>query len=175
MRIVMKKLFIWALSCCGQSPDRVALWRGEDTEHSPYTVTMKKFVWIFLLFSLVTLLLTQPAMAQTDPEGTPANGYPPPATPAQLEEAYPAQLSPPDTTTTNEAYIAPTTAVLTTTGPTAVIGDAAPAATAVTTLPISQSTIVRNRAILWAGFLLTLLIFLLAVYGAMLMYTRPRN
>ncbi len=140
-------------------------------------VLKKSSIYSLLLLSLATLLLlsTRPAIAQTDPESTPTNGYPPPATPAQLEEAYPNQLPPPTSNAVNEAYVAPTEAAVGATNPPAIVGDSAPAATAVATLPVSQSTLVRNRAILWAGFLITLILFLLAVYGAMLMYTRPRN
>lgn len=141
-------------------------------------VLKKSSALSLLLLSLATLLLlsTQPAIAQTDPESTPTNGYPPPATPAQLEEAYPNQLPPPTSNAVIEAYVAPTEAAGGATNPPpAIVGDSAPAATAVATLPISQSALVRNRAILWAGFLITLILFLLAVYGAMLMYTRPRN
>ncbi len=142
------------------------------------TVLKKSSIWSLLVLSLAALLLlsTQPANAQTDPETTPTNGYPPPATPAQPEEAYPNQLPPPTNNAVNEAYVAPTgIAAEATNLPSAVVGESAPAATAAVTLPISQSTLVRNRAILWAGFLITLILFLLAVYGAMLMYTRPRN
>lgn len=138
---------------------------------------MKKLlIWAFFLFPLAALLLlpTQPAAAQTDPTTTPADGYPPPATPALRDESYPIQ-PPPGPTATDGPYIAPTTVVYPETEPTAVIGGAAPVATIVATLPISQSSLVRNRAILWAGFLLTMFIFGLAVYGAMLMYTRSRS
>jgi len=140
-------------------------------------VLKKSSTWSLLFLSLVVLLLlsTQPAIAQTDPESTPTNGYPPPATPTQLEEAYPNQLPPPTSNAVNEAYVAPTAAAAEVINPPAVVGESAPEATAVATVPISQSTLVRNRAILWAGFLITLILFLLAVYGAMLMYTRPRN
>jgi len=137
----------------------------------------KSFAWFLLILSLSTLLLlsTQPAIAQTDPESTPVNGYPPPATPAQPEDAYPNQPPPTAITPADEAYVAPTTAAVEDANPSAIIGESAPAATAVATRPISQSALVRNRAILWAGFLITLILFWLAVYGAMLMYTRPRN
>jgi len=141
------------------------------------TVLKKSSAWFLLFFPLAALLLfsTQPAIAQTDPETTPTNGYPPPATPAQLEEAYPNQLPPPTSNSVNEAYVAPTGAAAEVTNSPAIVGGSVPVVTAVATLPISQSTLVRNRAILWAGFLITLILFLLAVYGAMLMYTRPRN
>lgn len=142
------------------------------------TVLKNSSTWFVLVLPLAALLLlsTQPAIAQTDPETTPTNGYPPPATPAQLEEAYPNQLPPPTSNAVNEAYVAPAgVAAEATNLPAAVVGESAPAATAVATLPITQSALVRNRAILWAGFLITLILFLLAVYGAMLMYTRPRN
>ncbi len=141
-------------------------------------VLKKSSTWslLFLLLALLLLVSTQPAIAQTDPETTPTNGYPPPATPAQLEEAYPNQLPPPTSNAVNEAYVAPTEAAIgTTNSPPAIVGESAAAATAVATTPISQSALVRNRAILWAGFLITLILFLLAVYGAMLMYRRPRN
>ncbi|MAT98200.1 MAG: hypothetical protein CL608_13730 [Anaerolineaceae bacterium] len=140
-------------------------------------VLKKSSFWFLLFLPLAALLLfsTRPAMAQTDPETTPTNGYPPPATPAQPEEAYPNQLPPPTNNAVNEAYIAPTESAVQATNPPAVVGESAAEATAVATLPISQSTLVRNRAILWAGFLITLILFFLAVYGAMLMYTRPRN
>jgi hypothetical protein len=138
---------------------------------------VKPSIWVLILLPLAALLLlsTQPASAQTDPETTPTNGYPPPATPAQPEEAYPDQLPLPDVTPTEGAYIAPTTAPAENNDAPAVVGESAPEATAAATLPISQSALVRNRAILWAGFLITLILFFLAVYGAMLMYTRPRN
>jgi hypothetical protein len=138
-------------------------------------VLKHSLTWFLLLLLLAALLLfTQPAAAQTDPESTPTNGYPPPATPTQPEEAYPNQLPPPTANPTAGAYIAPTTAAVGD-NPPAIVGESAPEATAVATLAISQSALVRNRAILWAGFLITLILFLLAVYGTMLMYTRPRN
>lgn len=141
-------------------------------------ITLKKsLMGAFLLLSTIALFMlsAQTATAQTDPEGTPVNGYPPPATPAQPEEAYPGeQPILPNPTPTDGAYIPPTQVVPATNPPT-IIGDEAPAATVVPTLPVSQSAIVRNRAILWAGFLITLLLFFIAVYGAMLMYTRQRN
>jgi hypothetical protein len=141
-------------------------------------VAMKKlFVWFCLLLMLVGLLLApeQPVRAQTGPEGTPQNGYPPPATPAQPEEGYPSQPTIPTAAPTDEAYIAPTVAPFQETAPETVIGSDAAAPTAVPNLPISQSALVRNRAILWAGFLITLLIFSMAVYGAILLYTRRRS
>lgn len=138
-------------------------------------VLKKSFAWLLLFLPLALLLYTQPAIAQTDPETTPTNGYPPPATPEQPEEAYPNQLPPPTANAANEAYIAPTEAAAQATNPPAVVGESAAVATAAATAPISQSALVRNRAILWAGFLITFILFLLAVYGAMLMYTRPRN
>ena len=140
-------------------------------------IVLKKSSAWFLLFLPLFLLMffTQPAAAQTDPEATPINGYPPPATPVQPEEAYPNQLPTPIDTPVNGEYIAPTIAPASATNPPAVVGDSPPEAAAVATIPISQSTLVRNRAILWAGFLITLILFLLAVYGAILMYTRPRN
>ena len=129
---------------------------------------------IFLFLAAALMVPPQAAAAQTEPESTPQEGYPPPATPAQSEEAYPADQSLlPTTNAADAAYIAPTTA--NETNPAAIIGNEAVEATAVPTLPISQSAVARNRAILWAGFLITLLIFLTAVYGAMLMYTRRRN
>lgn len=136
----------------------------------------KKSSLYLLLLPLAALLLlsTQPASAQTDPTATPAEGYPPPATPAQPDDSYPAQPELPAATPTDASYVPPPTAVISTNAP-AVVGENAPETTAVATLPISQSTLVRNRLILWAGFLITLLIFALAVYGAMLMYTRPRR
>lgn len=117
----------------------------------------------------------QSARAQTQPEGTPQNGYPPPATPAQPEEGYPSQPTIPTLAATDEAYMAPTLAPLQESSPETVIGSGAAAPTAVPSLPISQSTLVRNQAILWAGFLITLLIFSMAVYGAILLYTRRRS
>lgn len=140
---------------------------------------MKKTFSCLLLLLLFTAVLTSPthtAAAQTEPNATPEDGYPPPATPAQPEEVYPAQILPTPANNDSDApYIAPTTASLQPTSTiAAIIGAADGEATAVPTLPISQSSLVRNRAILWAGFLITLLIFLLAVYGAMLMYTRRR-
>jgi hypothetical protein len=141
-------------------------------------VAMKKlFVWFCLLLMLIGLLLApgRSARAQTEPEGTPQNGYPPPATPAQPEEGYPSQPTIPTSTAADEAYLAPTLAPLQESAPETVIGSGAAAPTAVPNLPISQSTLVRNRAILWAGFSITLLIFSMSVYGAMLMYTRRRS
>ncbi len=139
----------------------------------------KTLTWIILLLLLFVTLAapTRAAMAQTEPEPTPQEGYPPPATPAQPEAAYPNQTALP--TPTNNApdapYVAPTTAVIQPASTAAsVIGTEFEEETAVPPLPISQSTLVRNRAILWAGFLITLLIFFTAVYGAMLMYTRRR-
>ena len=139
---------------------------------------VKLTTWFFLILALAALLLftAQPTNAQTDPETTPTNGYPPPATPAQPEEAYPNDPPPPADSPTQGSYIAPTTAAAGDANlPPAVIGESAGDATAVSSLPISQSDQVRNRAILWAGFLITLILFSLAVYGAMLMYTRPRS
>lgn len=132
---------------------------------------LKKLSLIFLLpLAMLLLFATQPANAQTDPTAT-AEGYPPPATPA---EGYPLQrptvVAPED----QPGYVPPT-APPAATNPPAIVGESAPEATAVATIPISQSMLVQNRLILWAGFLLTLFIFGLAVYGAMLMYTRPRN
>ncbi len=127
---------------------------------------------------MLTGLLLAPresARAQTGPEGTPQNGYPPPATPAQPEEGYPSQPTIPTSAAADEAYIAPTLAPLQESAPETVIGSGAVAPTAVPNLPISQTALVRNRAILWAGFLITLLIFSMSVYGAMLMYTRRRS
>ena len=136
---------------------------------------LKKLSLVFLLLSLLFLLLaTQPATAQTDPNATPEGGYPPPATPALLDESYP--LQPPTAVPQQdpEGYIPPTTAPAAT-NPPPVMGENAPEATAVSTLPISQSELVTNRLILWAGFLVTLFVFGLAAYGAMLMYTRSRD
>jgi len=103
----------------------------------------------------------------------------PPATPEQpggTDEAYPSQPITPTTAPIDSGYVAPTTAVSPAdAAPQAVIGSEAPEPTAVPTLPIGQGTLLRNRAILWAGFLITLLIFGIAVYGAMLMYTRRRG
>ena len=132
---------------------------------------------VFLLLGTMALFIlsTQTAVAQIDPVGTPINGYPPPATPVQPEDGYPAgQPTPPEPTPTDGAYIPPTEVVPPPTAP-SVIGDEAPVPTAVSTPPISQSAVVRNRAILWAGFLITLLLFLIAVYGAIVMYTRQRS
>ncbi|MBK7897748.1 MAG: hypothetical protein WAS33_19445 [Candidatus Promineifilaceae bacterium] len=129
---------------------------------------------LLLLPLLCLLLLARPVTAQTDPTATPEGGYPPPATPAQPDESYPLQrptILPPEQ---QEGYIPPTLPTVATNPPT-IVGESAPEATAVSTLPISQSTLVRNRLILWAGFLVTLFIFGLAVYGAILMYTRPRD
>ena len=139
-------------------------------------LVLKKSSFCLLLLALAAILLLpiQPANAQVDPSATPAEGYPPPATPTQPDSAYPAQPELPAATPTDESYVRPPTAVIST-NPPAVVGENAPEATVSATLPISQSTLVRNRVILWAGFLITLLIFALAVYGAMLMYTRPRN
>lgn len=133
---------------------------------------MKKTAYFTLFFTLALLLAwpRQPVAAQTDPETTPTNGYPPPVTPSEPEEAYPIEATPTAAPEEDIGYIAPTQAVST-----AVIASGTTEATAVPTLPISQSAVVRNRAILWAGFLITLLIFLLAIYGAMLMYTRRPN
>ena len=140
---------------------------------------IKTFSWLLfsLLFAAVLAAPTHTAAAQTEPNATPEGEYPPPATPAQPEEAYPNQILPtPANNDPDAPYVAPTTASLQPTSTVVtVIGNAGGVATAVPTLPISQSSLVRNRAILWAGFLITLLIFLLAVYGAMLMYTRRRG
>ena len=139
---------------------------------------VKLTTWFLLLLPLAALLLftTRPTRAQTDPETTPTNGYPPPATPSQTEEAYPDEPSPPAVTPTEGPYIAPTSAAAADANlPPAVIGESAGEATTVSNLPISRSDQMRNRAILWAGFLITLILFSLAVYGAMLMYTRPRS
>lgn len=143
---------------------------------------MKKLCVGFTLFVLLAVLPALPgqsALAQTEPGSTPENGYPPPATPEQADaddEAYPGQPITPTAAPIDSGYVAPATAVPAIEAvPQTVIGSEAPAPTAVPTLPISQSTLVRNRAILWAGFLITLLIFGIAVYGAMLMYTRRRR
>lgn len=136
---------------------------------------LKKVSLVFLLLPLLFLLLAaQPAAAQTDPNATPEGGYPPPATPALLDESYPLELPTAILPQTEEGYIPPT-AVPAITNPPPVVGENAPEATAVPALPISQSELVTSRLILWAGFLVTLLIFGLAVYGAMLMYTRSRD
>lgn len=136
---------------------------------------LKKLSLVFLLLPLLFLLLAaQPTAAQTDPTTTPEGGYPPPATPAQPDESYPLARPTVITPENQEGYIPPATLPATTTAP-EIVGESAPEATAVATLPISQSSLVRNRLILWAGFLVTLFIFGLAVYGAMLMYTRPRR
>lgn len=146
------------------------------------SVVMKKLCVGFTLFMLLVALLALPrraALAQTGPESTPENGYPPPAMPEQpvgTDEAYPIQPITPTTAPIDSGYVAPATAVAPAeAAPQTVIGSEAPAPTAVPTLPISQSTVVRNRAILWAGFLITLMIFGIAVYGTMLMYTRRRS
>ena len=133
---------------------------------------MKKSAYSILFFTFVLLLALpkQPAAAQTEPKTTPTDGYPPPATPGEPEEAYPIESATALAPEEAPGYVAPTRIIAT-----AVIGDGVTEATAVPTLPISQSAVVRNRAILWAGFLITLLIFLLAMYGAMLMYTRRSN
>lgn len=143
---------------------------------------MKNLCVGFTLFLLLAALLAVPRhslLAQTGPESTPENGYPPPATPEQpggTDEAYPSQPITPTTAPIDSGYVAPTTAVSPAdAAPQAVIGSEAPEPTAVPTLPIGQGTLLRNRAILWAGFLITLLIFGIAVYGAMLMYTRRRG
>jgi len=143
------------------------------------SIVMKKLCVGLPLLMLLAALLALPrqaVLAQTGPESTPENGYPPPATPAQsvgTVEAYPSQPVIPTTAPIDSGYVAPATAVPPAeAGPQSVIGSEAPAPTAVPTLPLSQSTLVRNRAILWAGFLITALIFGIAVYGAMLMYTR---
>jgi hypothetical protein len=148
---------------------------------------MKIFsTWLLLILITVALLATsaQATMAQTEPEVTPEGGYPPPATPVQLEdEAYPSELSRPTPSVPEAGYIAPTNAPSQpANNSVTVIGEEDSAATAASTsseqavpsLPISQSRLLRNRAILWAGFLITLLIFFTAVYGAMLMYRRRR-
>ncbi|WP_420644288.1 hypothetical protein [Candidatus Leptofilum sp.] len=132
----------------------------------------KLLPWNLLLpLALLLLFVTQPANAQTDP--TP-EGYPPPATPVQPEDGYPLDRPAPSSSEAEEGYIPPATQPAVTNSP-AVIGDSNPEATAVITSPISQTTQPRNRVVLWAGFLVTLLIFGLAVYGAMLMYTRARR
>lgn len=140
------------------------------------TLLKKSTFWLFLLLPLATLLLfaTQPANAQTDPAATPQEGYPPPATPVQTDDAYPLGRPTASAIEAEEGYIAPTVAAEATSPP-AILGENAPEATAIPTLPISQSTLVRNRVVLWAGFLATLLIFGLAVYGAIRMYMRPRS
>lgn len=139
-------------------------------------VMKQLIVWALFALLLAGLLAAPPpANAQTGPEATPQEGYPPPATPAQPETAYPAGQPAPTAVPLEEGYIAPTEAISIPTSPPAIIGDSATQATAVPTLSISQSTLVRNRAILWAGFLITLLIFAIAVYGAILMYTRRQT
>jgi len=139
---------------------------------------IKTFTWLLLLLLLAAILAapTQAAVAQTEPDATPEDGYLPPATPAQPEEAYPEQILPtPANNSSDASYIAPTNAPIRPTSTiVSVIGDGVDEETAVPSLQISQSTLGRNRAILWAGFLITLLIFFTAVYGAMLMYTRRR-
>lgn len=143
------------------------------------SVVMKKLcvgLPLLMLLAALMALPRQAALAQTGPESTPENGYPPPATPAQsvgTVEAYPSQPIIPTTAPIDSGYVAPATAVAPAeAAPQTVIGSEAPAPTAVPILPISQSTVVRNRAIMWAGFLITVLLFGIAVYGAMLMYTR---
>ena len=134
---------------------------------------LKKFISCLLLLPLAMLLLlsSQPAIAQTDPEAT---AYPPPVTPVQPDEGYPLNRPTIIAPENDEGYIAPTQPPTAT--PAALGQDAVGLeATRASIIPISQSTLVRNRLILWAGFLVTLLIFGLAVYGAMLMYTRPRS
>ncbi|VAW37824.1 hypothetical protein MNBD_CHLOROFLEXI01-2366 [hydrothermal vent metagenome] len=143
---------------------------------------MKKISTLLPLIIIAAVLLgasAQATMAQTEPEVTPEGGYPPPATPVQqedtLEEAYPSELSRPPASAPEAGYITPTSAPSQPANNTVtVIGEEDSAATAVPSLPISQSSLVRNQAILWAGFLITLLIFFTAVYGAMLMYRRRR-
>lgn len=139
----------------------------------------KTFIWFLCLFSLTVIFIapTRSAVAQTEPAVTPQEGYPPPATPSQPESGYPAvTVAPLTAIDVDEGYIAPTVAAP---SPTiaALLGSeaASETETAASTIPISQSSLARNRAILWAGFIITLLIFLIAVYGAMLMYTRRRN
>jgi len=144
---------------------------------------MKKTSALLPLIIIAAILLAasaQGAMAQTEPEVTPEGGYPPPATPVQpeedtLEEAYPSELIRPPASAPEAGYVAPTNAPSQPANNTVtVIGEEDSVPTAVPSLPISQSSLVRNQAILWAGFLITLLIFFTAVYGAMLMYRRRR-
>ncbi len=142
-------------------------------------VLKKSFTWFGLFISLAALLLflSQPAAAQTEPETTPTSGYPPPATATEPGAAYPdpeQPTFPSNDNPTNGAYAAPTAALEATSVP-AIVGESAATVPAEAAVPIGQSAQIRNRAILWAGFLITLILFLLAVYGAMLMYTRPRN
>ncbi|WP_420627945.1 hypothetical protein [Candidatus Leptofilum sp.] len=139
---------------------------------------MKRLLKPSLLFLpllwLAGLLLfsAKPAIAQTDATATPG-GYPPPATPAQPEEGYPAGRPAHNSSEAEEGYIPPTAPPAT--NPPTIIGNNDTEVTAVVTPPISRSTLARNRVVLWAGFLVTLFIFGLAVYGAMLMYTRARS
>lgn len=133
----------------------------------------KDLLWVVVPLALLLLIGINPATAQTDPTATP-EGYPPPATPVEPQTGYPAGRPTITNSSAEEGYIPPPEATATT-NPPAIIGENAPEATAVPTLPVSQSTVVRNRVVLWAGFLVTLFIFGLAVYGAMLMYTRARK
>ncbi len=152
---------------------------------------MKKISALLPLIIIAAVLLgasAQAAMAQTEPKVTPESGYPPPATPVQLEEdaledAYPSELIRPSASAPEAGYVAPTNApsqpannTVTVIGEEDSVPTAASASSgqAVPSVPISQSSLVRNQAILWAGFLITLLIFFTAVYGAMLMYRRRR-
>ena len=144
----------------------------------------KTVIWIVLTLTLASMLIMSPqrAVAQTDPNVTPQEGYPPPATPSQPDTAYPSETlaAPTIPSFTDEGYIAPTDVAVAPTDAT-VVGSGTvettltEAETAVNNIPISQTEVLRNRAILWAGFLITLLIFFIAVYGAMLMYTRRRR
>ncbi|MCA9919022.1 MAG: hypothetical protein KC445_13765 [Anaerolineales bacterium] len=136
---------------------------------------LKLSLYFLLLLPLLALFMTsQQATAQTDPNATPEGGYPPPTTVPQDEEGYPLQRPTTIAPENEPGYVAPT-AVPQVTNPPTVVGDGGTETTPEKTLPISQSELVTNRLILWAGFLVTLFIFGLAVYGAIIMYTRSRK
>lgn len=150
---------------------------------------MRKFVvWFLIIVFLPPLILTLDGQA-SNPIDTPAK--------APLQETPPGDYPGPPavaTPTTNIGYPAQPAATLNIPTPYPAANDAglegAPTATAVsiigddlapsnrssnTNTPLATGEMLRNRGLLWGGFLITLLIFGVGIYGAIAIYTRKQE
>lgn len=149
----------------------------------------KAFIWFLIIASLPPLLLalsrhpTDPldAAAKAPLQETPPGDYPgPPAATPTTNIGYPAV--PAATQSTPTPY--PAAADIGSEGaPTAtavsVIGDDLAPTDAgnspSTNAPLSTGEMLRNRILLWGGFLITFLIFGVSIYGAIAIYTRKQE